>query len=208
MRVILSAAVLPPGALAELKDWLGITTSSDDSELNALLGTALEVCADFTGLIPIACTGEEMLPSPARASALPEPCAWQQRRYPADWCPNPWAPGWQMLATRPVTAVTGIDAVAVTGARATLDAADYEIEITAEGAARIRLGDPAASLRYAVRFSAGLAADWDHLPQALRHGIIRLAAHQHRTRETPGASPLPPASVTALWQPWRRMRLA
>ena len=43
---------------------------------------------------------------------------------------------------------------------------------------------------------------------ALRHGIIRLAAHQHRERETSGPGPLPPAAIAALWRPWRRMRMA
>ena len=42
MRVIVTPAVLPPSALAELKQWLGITLVQDDAELIALLagGTA------------------------------------------------------------------------------------------------------------------------------------------------------------------------
>jgi uncharacterized phiE125 gp8 family phage protein len=67
---------------------------------------------------------------------------------------------------------------------------------------------PDTGARVAVRFTAGLAADWADLPESLRHGLIRLAAHQHRERESEGAAPLPPASVAALWRPWRRMHLA
>jgi hypothetical protein len=43
-RVIVTPPVLPPAALAELKDWLGITISADDAGLTSLLGAALDVC--------------------------------------------------------------------------------------------------------------------------------------------------------------------
>ena len=56
--------------------------------------------------------------------------------------------------------------------------------------------------------AAGLAADWTVLPEPLRHGMVRLAAHQHRERESSGAASVPPAAVAALWRPWRRLRLA
>ena len=49
-----------------------------------------------------------------------------------------------------------------------------------------------------------VAPGWDALPEALRQGIFRLAAHQHRERENSGAAPQPPAAVAALWQPWRQ----
>jgi uncharacterized phiE125 gp8 family phage protein len=62
--------------------------------------------------------------------------------------------------------------------------------------------------RVAVRFTAGLAADWSGLPDGLRQGVLRLAAAQYRERETDGPPPGPPAAVAALWRPWRRMRLA
>ena len=39
-------------------------------------------------------------------------------------------------------------------------------------------------------------------------GVLRLAAHQHRERESEGAAPLPTAAVAALWRPWRRLRMA
>ena len=72
----------------------------------------------------------------------------------------------------------------------------------------MRVSNPGAAGRIAVRFVAGLAPGWNGLPESLRHGVIRLAAHQHRMRESSTADPIPPAAVTALWRPWRRMRLA
>lgn len=179
-RVILTPAVLPGTALAELKQWLGITTAGDDAPLATLLAAALDICEGFTGQMPLEAECEEVLSA---------------------------CPGWQALATRPVQAVSAVEGIGPDGLRFSIDASSYEIELEADGTGRVRLPTFAAEARVAVRFAAGLAADWDALPASLRHGLIRLAAHQHRQRENDGAAPLPPASVVALWRPWRRMRL-
>ena len=52
-----------------------------------------------------------------------------------------------------------------------------------------------------------LADEWAQVPQAVRHGVIRLAAHLYRQRDTEGDSTTPPIAVAALWRPWRRLRL-
>ena len=179
-RVILTPATLPSSALAELKQWLGITTSQDDEPLLALLRSALETCEAFTALLPIEAEAEEILPATA---------------------------GWQDLHTRPIQAITAIEAVAADGSRSPLASGDFEIELDADGTGRVRLTGTLPQGRIAVRFTAGLSTDWEALPDGLRHGMIRLAAHQHRERENEGSAPLPPASVAALWRPWRRMRL-
>ena len=179
-RVILSRPALPGTALAELKQWLGITTTADDTPLEALLTAALDLCEAFTGQMPLEAECEEVL------------CA---------------AAGWHALATHPVQAIGAVEAIAPDGTRTALDTVTFAIDLQAGGTGRVRLPIPGESTRVAVRFTAGLASDWDTLPEALRHGLIRLAAHQHRERESEGAAPLPPASVAALWRPWRRMRL-
>lgn len=180
-RVILTPAALPSSALAELKQWLGISTARDDMPLSALLASALDIFEAFTGQMPFAAQCEEVLP--ARA-------------------------GWNTLSTRPVQAITALEGISAEGTRFALPNGSYEIDLGADGSGRVRLPRAESASRVAVRFTAGLAADWDSLPDAMRHGMIRLAAHQHREREGNGASPLPPASVCALWRPWRRMRLA
>lgn len=177
-RVILSPAVLPGAALAELKQWLGITLAGDDASLSALLAAALDICEGFTGQMPLEAECEELLPA----------CA-----------------GWHALATRPVQAIGAIEGIGPDGIRFAIDPASYEIELEADGTGRVRLPSFAEEARVAVRFTAGLAADWEALPASLRHGLTRLAAHQHRQRENDGAAP--PAAVVALWRPWRRMRL-
>jgi uncharacterized phiE125 gp8 family phage protein len=180
-RTIVTPAALPPSALAELRQWLGIGTAADDAPLAALLAAALEICEAFTGRMPLAAECEEVLPL---------------------------ASGWQTLATRPVLAITGLSGIPAAGAPFALPAGAYALELDADGSGRVRVTEPGDAARIAVRFTAGLAEDWDGLPPALRHGAIRLAAHQHREREASGAGPLPPAAVAALWRPWRRLRLA
>ncbi len=180
-RVILTPAVLAPAALAELKQWLGISTSQDDGPLTALLRAALDLCESFTGTMPLNADCEEVLPVTG---------------------------GWQALATQPVLAITAIEAILADGTRSALPITAWSAELDADGSGRVRVASPGNATRLAVRFSAGLAPGWPTLPEALRHGVMRLAAYQHRQRDNDGAGPLPPAAVAALWRPWRRVRLA
>ncbi|MGH6786795.1 MAG: head-tail connector protein [Novosphingobium sp.] len=179
-RTILTPAALAPAALAELKQWLGISTAPDDAPLTALLRLALDTCEDFTGTMPLQATCEEVLPVSSE---------------------------WRTLTTRPVQAIALVEGIPAEGARFTLPSTGFALELDADGGARVRVISPGAAGRIAVRFVAGLAPDWASLPEALRHGAIRLAAHQHRQREDGAAAPLPPAAVAALWRPWRRVRL-
>lgn len=180
-RTIVTPAALAPAALTELKDWLGISTTQDDAVLTALLRAALEACEAFTGQMPLQAVVEEILPASA---------------------------DWQVLSVRPVQAITLIEGIPAEGARFALAASAYAVELDAEGGGRVRVLNPGSAGRIAVRCTAGLAASWTALPEGLRHGILRLAAHQHRARDDERSAPLPPAAVVALWRPWRRLRLS
>lgn len=180
-RAIIAPPTLAPTALAELKAWLGISTTRDDAELTGLIRTALELCEGFIGSMPLASGCEETLPASG---------------------------AWQCLATRPVQAITAVVAIAGDGARTTLTATAYDIDIDADGTGRVRLASPIDQTRVAVRFTAGMAESWDTLPDAIQQGLVRWAAHQHRARDADKAMAGPPASVAALWRPWRRMRIA
>ncbi len=180
-RAIVAPPALSPAALSELKAWLGITTTREDAELTALLGAALDLCEGFIGAMPLQAGCEEVIA--ARGE-------------------------WQMLGTRPVQAISGISAIAPDGTRTGLAASDYEIELDAEGGGMVRLLVPLDQKRIAVRFTAGVASDWAALPTSLGQGILRLAASQHRLRDSDKPAAFPPAAVAALWRPWRRMRLA
>jgi uncharacterized phiE125 gp8 family phage protein len=180
MRAIVAPATLAPAALAELKDWLGITTAGEDASLTAQLRAALETCEAFTGAMPLVAQCEEMIPV----------------------CGT-----WHRLATRPVLSITSVEGVPASGARFTLATDAYEIDFRADGTGWVRVTSPGLATRVAVRLSAGLASDWSALPDGLRQGVVRLAAHHYRARENGDATVMPPAAVAALWRPWRSPRL-
>ena len=179
-RAIVASGVLAPAALGELKGWLAITTTGEDDALEGLLRAALEACEGFTGLMPLEAECEEVLPA----------CA-----------------GWQRLMTRPVQAISAVETIAEDGARVALAPDAFESDLDADGGGRVRLLQPDPPGRIAVRFAAGLASGWDALPEGLRHGVVRLAAHHYRERDAEAARQ-PPSAIAALWRPWRRMRLA
>ncbi|UAJ08807.1 head-tail connector protein [Glacieibacterium megasporae] len=110
-------------------------------------------------------------------------------------------PTWQRLKTAPCVAITGVDAV---GGATTGPAFESDIDLSGNG--WIRVIDPRGALRVTVRYRAGLAADWNGIPEPLRLGIVRLVSHFHAHRDAPDAGG-PPAAVAALWRPWRRLRL-
>lgn len=180
-RAILVPPALLPGALDELKQWLAIATTQDDAPLVASLQGALEMCEAFTRQMPLEAECEEVLPAHRE---------------------------WQCLATAPVQAVTGVERLALDGTRTPLPATDYAVELEADGTARIRMLASFGDSRIVVRFAAGIASDWASLPYGLRQGIIRFAAHNFTERSPDSSTTVPPASVAALWSPWRRLRLA
>jgi uncharacterized phiE125 gp8 family phage protein len=107
---------------------------------------------------------------------------------------------WQRLPVQPVTAITAVrDADG-----ATLAAASYAVDIDAHGVGWIRVTDPSRSARIGVDYAAGDAASWDALPPPIAQGIVTLVAHLFDDRD--GAA-TPPATVAALWRPWRQLRL-
>jgi uncharacterized phiE125 gp8 family phage protein len=117
--------------------------------------------------------------------------------------------GWQELTSRPVRNVTGAALIAADGTRTALSIPGNTFELRIAGSACVQVLRPLEGRGVALQLVVGIADDWEQVPAALRHGIIRLAAHHYRDRDRDTkASVAPPASVTALWRPWRTMRLA
>lgn len=108
--------------------------------------------------------------------------------------------GWQRLAARPVVAITG-----ASNAAGPLAGGGYEADIDAACCGWIRLAGPHDGV-VTVAYRAGMAADWNGLPEPLRQGLIRLVAHLHAHRDAPEAAAAPSA-VAALWRPYRIVRL-
>lgn len=107
---------------------------------------------------------------------------------------------WQRLRALPCVAISGVLA-----GGDPLPPGDWQGEIAADGTGWVRLVRlPEA--RAVVRFRAGLAVDWNGVPEPLRAGVVRLVSHLFSHRDAADAGP-PPAAVAALWRPWRRMSL-
>ncbi len=107
--------------------------------------------------------------------------------------------GWVRLGRTPVAAITAVACIAADGSAAPMLPGDYQVDIDASGDGWVR----AAPGRLRVSYTAGLASGWEAVPTPLAQGIVRLAAHLFSER-----SAEPPAAVTALWRPWRRLRLS
>jgi uncharacterized phiE125 gp8 family phage protein len=171
----------PGGALVPLeqvKALLRICGSEEDALLVGMVRTAEALCEAFIGRALIAREVEEALPA---------------RRE------------WTRLALAPVRAILEVAALFEEGAASPLPVDAYAIDIDASGDGWVRVVE--ASGRVRVRYTAGQAADWNGIAEPLREGIARMAAHLYAHREG-GEAAAVPAAVTALWRPWRRMRIA
>lgn len=109
---------------------------------------------------------------------------------------------WQPLQAAPVRAIIAVEQLSVVGAAEPIASDAYAVDIDQAGEGWIRLG---AGTRVRVTGEAGLATDCNGVPEPLRQGVLRLVAHLFANRD--GSSGEPPAAVTALWRPYRRLRL-
>ena len=176
------ALVLPPEAAGAAKGFLRVERADEDGLIGGLLGAAAELCEGFTGQALLARGFAETMPA-SRA--------------------------WQRLGRTPVRAITLVEALPAQGPPQPLPIAAYAIDIDANGDGWVRLTAPGEARRIRVGYEAGVAGAWADLPAALKHGIVRLAAHFYANRVAEGTrrGDSPPAAVTALWRPYRRMRL-
>ena len=111
---------------------------------------------------------------------------------------------WQRLALTPVRAIEEVAVLAADGSATVLPPGGYEMDIDGRGDGWVKM--PGGNRKLRVRGQAGMALDPNGVPEPLRQGILRLIAHLFATRDGTGGEP--PAAVTALWRPFRRMRLA
>jgi uncharacterized phiE125 gp8 family phage protein len=178
------ALTLPPEAAAEAASFLRAGGAGEEALIAALTRSAAELCEQFTGTVLIA------------------------RSFAEHWRVSG---ALQRLGRTPVRAISAVEALAVDGTKQPLSAAAYAIDIDANGDGWVRVSGPSGAHRIRVSYEAGMAAAWADVPAALRHGVVRLAAHLYSVRggAEGGARRIePPAAVTALWRPYRRLRLA
>jgi uncharacterized phiE125 gp8 family phage protein len=176
--IVIEEPPAPPVTLAEAKAFLRAGDDGEDALIGALIGCAGEMCERFTGraLLP-----RDIMETVKVSSA------------------------WTRLGVAPVRAIALIEAMNPQGEGEALPADAYAIDIDAAGDGWVRMVRADGAKLARISYSAGMAAEPDGLPEALRHGIARLAAHLYTERGE--AAKAPPAAVTALWRPWRRLRL-
>lgn len=168
-----------PIALAELKAFLRVSVGDEDALLAGLARGAADMCEAFTGRALIDRAVEEVIAASAR---------------------------WTRLGAAPVRSIEGVAALAEDGEASPLAAEAFAIDIDAAGDGWVRVLDAGGAKRVLVSYRAGMAAEPNGVPESLRHGIVRLAAHLYAHRDQAEQAG-PPAAVTALWRPWRRLRL-
>ena len=111
---------------------------------------------------------------------------------------------WVRLGVTPVVSITSVTLIGEGAVETVLAASDYAIDVDATGDGWVRLLRGSGLVR--VSGVAGLASDGNGVPEPLRQGIVRLTAYLFNARDGSGGEP--PAAVTALWRPYRRMRLS
>ncbi len=172
------AAQIEPGALpvsvAEVRDWLRLGRASDDAPVAAAIRAAASLCEAMIGQLLLVRTVSQPIAAPQQ---------------------------WTALTHRPVVEVAGLYQGA---AQLPPDAWTSRILPSGDGAVRLLpAGAAAPSGPWRAAYRAGMADDPAGLPEALRQGLVRMAAHLLGARD--GGDGPPPAIVAALWAPWRRL---
>ncbi|MGP1283665.1 MAG: head-tail connector protein [Parasphingopyxis sp.] len=180
MRAVETIADATPVALDEIKAYLRIAVDEDDALLAGLIRTATQACERFVGQTLLLRDAEETIPVSSE---------------------------WRRLTLTPVTAITELAGLPESGDAFALPVDAYAVDIDGNGDGWVRVTAAGRARRVTVRYRAGIGADWNAVPEPLRQGIVRLVAHLFTERDAEDA-PGPPASVAALWRPWRRMRLS
>ncbi len=168
----------PAAALDELKAFLRVEGAAEDAVLAQLLAAATETVEAIVGRVLIEREIEEI--------AI-------VRR------------GRARLGHEPVRSLVTVEQRGPDGQWAGVPGA--RLEPGADGSAHVvadALGDEPVEVRLVYR--AGVAVDWNWVPEALRLAVLRAAAHFHAHRDAPDDPGLP-AAVARLVQPWRARRL-
>jgi uncharacterized phiE125 gp8 family phage protein len=165
-------------SMAEAQAYARVETGEEEALLAGLVRTASALCESFVGQVLIARQFEETLPATG---------------------------AWQRLSLTPVRTIDSVSMLAADGSSGALATGEYEVDIDSRGDGWVR-ALAVRDGRLVVTGMVGLAIDPNGVPEPLRQGILRLIAHLFATRDGNGGEP--PAAVTALWRPYRRMRLA
>jgi uncharacterized phiE125 gp8 family phage protein len=168
----------PIVTMSEAQAYVRIDTGEEEALLAGLIRTASGLCEAFINQVVVARPFECELPASGR---------------------------WERLPITPVRSMSDVATVDINGVAAPVDASGYALDIDFAGDGWVRVAQASAS-RIRVSGTAGIADDENGVPEPIRQGVLRLVGHLFASRDEAGGEP--PAAVTALWRPYRRMRLA
>lgn len=169
----------PIVTMSEAQAYVRIETGEEEAVLAGLIRSASALCEAFLNQVVIA---RDFLVD------VPASCAWER------------------LPVSPVRSIVEVDAVDSSGVASPLPASSYSIDIDSSGDGWVQVSAASGAMRLSVGGSAGMADDQNGVPEPIRQGVLRLVAHLFTARDGEGGEP--PAAVTALWRPYRRMRMA
>jgi uncharacterized phiE125 gp8 family phage protein len=176
---LIEPALLSPTALIEAKALLRLDTVDEEALLAAQLRTALDLAEDFTGTVWLSATYREK-------RAL-------RREI--------------ILHKRPFQMLTGLRVLYANGSEVALDPTQMTTQVSDYGEAMLTMAESALDARDAIiSYRAGAYSDWTYLPEGLRMGVLRMAAHLFTWRDDAMSIGVPGA-VAALWRPHKQLRL-
>jgi uncharacterized phiE125 gp8 family phage protein len=174
----LTGLALPIVTLSEAQAYVRIETGEEEAVLAGLIRSASGLCEAFINQVVI-----------ARDFALALPASG----------------AWERVPLTPVRSIGDVESVDSSGTATPLSNSAYSIDIDSTGDGWVRVTDGIGSTRVRVSGTAGMADDENGVPEPLRQGVLRLVAHLFTSRDGSGGEP--PAAVTALWRPYRRLRI-
>ena len=175
----MSGLAEPIVTMSEAQAYVRIETGEEEALLAGLVRTASGLCEAFINQVVIARDFELDLPASGR---------------------------WERLPITPVRSMISVEAIDVDGVATPVDSGSYTTDIDFAGDGWVRLSQSSGLSRVRVSGRAGIADDENGVPEPIRQGVLRLVAHLFTDRDGEGTEP--PAAVTALWRPYRRVRLA
>lgn len=170
---------LPIVTLSEAQAFLRVETGEEEALIAGFVRTASALCEAFINQVVIA------------------------RDFVFD---VPASGAWERVPVTPVRSISEVDAFGDDGVATALPSTAYSIDVDSSGDGWVRVNQACGSSRVRTSGTAGLADDQNGVPEPLRQGVLRLVAHLFTARDGDGGEP--PAAVTALWRPYRRLRLA
>jgi uncharacterized phiE125 gp8 family phage protein len=170
---------LPAVTMSEAQAFVRIETGEEEAVLAGLIRSASAICEAFINQVVMARDFVAELPASGT---------------------------WERLALTPVRAITTVEAVDAASVASSLPVGTYTTDIDFSGDGWVRIEASAEAKRLRVSGRAGIAESENDVPEPLRQGVLRLVAHCFTARDGEGGEA--PAAVTALWRPYRRMRIS